>query len=115
MFGLGPGAVSEAADGLVMRVLGEFGFAGLVAYTLHWLALYRIVRQRVTAPEGVSLGLLALFAQALVLDVLYFSRVAYLVYTCVGLAAAQAREPGIGVWVNERKGGCKGWRREVTW
>lgn len=71
MFGLGPGAVSEAADGLVMRVLGEFGFAGLVAYTLHWLALYRIVRQRVTAPEGVSLGLLALFAQALVLDVLY--------------------------------------------
>lgn len=50
-----------------------------------------------------------------ILDVLYFSRVAYLVYTCVGLAAAQAREPGIGVWVNERKGGCKGWRREVTW
>lgn len=90
MFGLGPGAVGEAADGLVVRVLGEFGLVGLLAYALHWLAVYSIARRRLSAPEGVSVGLLALFAQALVLDVLYFSRVAYLVYTCMGLKVAQA-------------------------
>lgn len=112
IFGLGPSAATEAADGYYIRSLLEFGIIGTAVFVALLLAIWRALRRHIDAETGlardVAVGLLAatLFCAvvSILIDTWVASRVMELYWpllgATLGTAAAQpsaARNPELAV------------------
>ena len=104
IFGAGPSAATEAADGYYVRSFTEVGIAGTLAFAVLILsvvlALRRVARLSVTYAQAAAFGLLAgtLFVAlvGVLIDTWVASRVMQLYWPAVGatLAALHGSRPG---------------------
>lgn len=78
--GLGPGALGLAADSMYVRILFEAGVAGLSACIAFYVVLYNNIELR------FKLAFAAIFAQSLLIDSLYFSRLGAMFWFYSGVA-----------------------------
>jgi hypothetical protein len=106
LLGSGYSSLSVAADGDYLRMLGETGivgsvaFLGIFAYFLYW---FLRVKDNLGGVEkafviGFSAGLVGLLVNALLIDVFEASKVAYMFYLMLGVATAillKAKPPAL--------------------
>jgi hypothetical protein len=107
LFGVGPSAATEAADGYYVRSFTEVGIVGTIAFVTMIvavvLALRRVVREGAGAPRALAIGLIVatLFVAlvSVLIDTWVASRVMQLYWPLVGAALATrwwASRPGRG-------------------
>ncbi len=96
LFGSGYSSLSVATDGDYMRMLGETGIAGTVAFLGIFLAaFYLYFRERAALPTleesfatGVFAGLIGLFLNGILIDVFESSKVAYTLWLLLGITVS---------------------------
>jgi hypothetical protein len=96
IFGVGPSAATEAADGYYIRSFVEVGIAGTIAFAAMILAvvlaLRRVVRESAGGPKALAVGLIVatLFVAlvSVLIDTWVASRVMQLYWPLVGAALA---------------------------
>ena len=112
LIGLGPGAIGEAADGLVVRWIGEGGLTGVALNVLFSIGLWKASSLGIGPLRCLKYGVLVVYTQGLVLDVTLFSRVAYLLSALAGLAVGMAesarRKFSVAQWTENEVGSDKG-------
>ena len=84
LLGVGAGGLGQGIDGFFFRILGESGIPGIILYGIVAILLLRTAN---TPPGlcGLRYSCIGLGLLAIVLDVLYFSRVGYLFWLVVGI------------------------------
>ena len=97
LVGSGYGSVSLAVDNNYLRILGEIGILGFTSFLVIFLSLgiyikrfYRDLESSVSKSFvlGFSAGLIGLSLNALLIDVFEASKIAFLLWTLVGITLA---------------------------
>lgn len=94
LLGSGFSSLSVATDGDYMRMLGETGILGSVAFLgIFLMAFWIFFKKRGTLPSleesfvtGVFAGIIGLFLNAILIDVFEASKVAYVLWLTLGVA-----------------------------
>ena len=99
IFGLGPSAATEAADGYYMRSFVESGIAGLISFLILvgavFVSIWRVARRAVGLGRAVGVGMVAatvfVALVSILIDTWVASRVMELYWPLLGTALALGR------------------------